>query len=251
MAYTRVKSEKEIAAMRRSGKILSDILNQLCSKVDVGVSGADIDKLARQLVSEAGVTATCLGYEGFPSAICVSVNDAVVHGIPDDTPFKDGDIVSLDFCVTADGMITDAARTVLVGSDHPESHKILLRQTDVALQSGISVIKDGIRVGDIAASVQKELDKARLGIVRDLVGHGVGHEMHEEPNIPNYGHEHSGPVLRAGMTIAVEPMATLGDYKVFLDRDGWTIRSVDGSKAAHFEDTVLITSDGYEVLTRV
>jgi methionyl aminopeptidase len=250
MALTRVKTAKEIEAMRRSGKILEHVLTELSKKVVIGETGKGIDAYARKLVADAGGKPTILGYQGFPASICVSVNDAVVHGIPDEIPFKDGDIVSLDFCVTFDGMITDAARTILVGTSHPQAHKVLLRQTDAALQAGIAELKDGVSVGTIAASIQKELDKAQLGIVRDLVGHGVGHEMHEDPNIPNYGHRDSGPVLKAGMTIAIEPMATLGMHQVFVDDDGWTIRTRDGSMAAHFEDTVLITPVGYEVLTR-
>ena len=250
MAYTKIKTAREIEAMRRSGQILSDVLQALTAKTVAGESGASLDAYARKLVKEAGAKPTILGYQGFPASICISVNDAVVHGIPDNVPFKDGDIVSLDFCVTYDGMITDAARTVLVGTSHPEAHKLLVRQTDVALQAGIAELKGGVRVGDVANAIQKELDKANLGVVRDLVGHGVGHEMHEDPNIPNYGHAQSGPKLEAGMTIAIEPMATLGGYAVFVDTDGWTIRTRDGSLSAHFEDTVLVTPVGYEVLTR-
>ncbi len=250
MAYTRVKTKSELEAMRKSGKILAEILEEMCDMTKVGVTGVQLDAFARQQIQRRGVSGPFLGYGGFPAVVCVSVNDAVVHGIPTDIPFKDGDIVSLDFGIKFKGMITDAARTVLVGA-HPESHKLLVQQTLQSLDAGILELKDGVNVGTIAAAIQKQLDKAKLGIVRDLVGHGVGHELHEDPNIPNYGHANSGPVLSAGMTIAIEPMATLGDYAVFVDSDKWTIRTRDGSMAAHFEDTVLITDHGAEILTRL
>lgn len=182
--------------------------------------------------------------------MCISVNNEVVHGIPGQYVIKDGDIVSMDFGVKHNGMITDAARTIIVGNANKAKHT-LVDATLASLDAGIAVVKDGVRVGDISAAIQEVLADNGLGIVRDLVGHGVGHQLHEDPNIPNYGKSGTGPALKAGMTIAIEPMATLGAYKVFTADDGWTITTSDGSLAGHFEDTVLITDTGYEILTRL
>jgi methionyl aminopeptidase len=190
--------------------------------------------------------------QDFPASICISLNDAVVHGIPDDKPFKDGDIIGFDFGVNYKGMITDAARTFVVGGTaRTKREQELVAVTLQSLDAGINVVKAGMRTGDIGAAVQAVLEKASLGVVRELVGHGVGHDLHEPPEVPNYGFRGTGALLRAGMTIAIEPMATLGEWRVVIDPDGWTIRTRDGSHAAHFEDTILITDDGCEVLTRI
>jgi methionyl aminopeptidase len=182
--------------------------------------------------------------------LCVSVNDEVIHGIPRaNHVVKDGDIVSIDFGVNYHGMITDAARTFVVGNTN-SANKLLIEKTEQALLAGIGVVKNNTRVGDVGAEIEQVLSAAKLGIVKDYVGHGVGHELHEEPNIPNYGRKGTGPKLESGMTIAIEPMATLGTDRVSIDTDGWTVRSTDGSMAAHFEDTVLVTDDGFEILTR-
>jgi methionyl aminopeptidase len=177
------------------------------------------------------------------------VNDAVVHGIPNDTPFVEGDLVSFDFGVTFDGMITDSAFSMFIGDAPSADAKRLLEKTEQSMYAGIDVLKNGVRVGDIAASIERVLKREKFGIVRELVGHGVGHSVHEDPNIPNYGIAGTGPKLSAGMTIAIEPMATLGTHAIILDEDGWTIRTYDGSLAAHFEHTILITNGGYEILT--
>lgn len=247
--FTRVKTPAEITYMRESGHILAAILKQLPAIVVPGITGLEVADFCKKELKACGATAPFLGYGGFPDVICISPNDVVVHGIPNATPFKDGDIVGFDFGVKYNGMITDSAFSMVVGGS-TKSKKRLLKETERSLYAGIEQIKDGVRSGDIAAAIQKVLDGAGLGIVRDLVGHGVGHAVHEDPNIPNYGAAGTGPVLKAGMTIAVEPMATLGDYHVLLDKkDGWTVRTADGSLAAHFEHTVLITLDGYEILT--
>jgi len=246
--FTRVKTAEEIVSMRESGKMLAEILKKVSAMVEPGVSGIDVSVLAKKELKAYGASAPFLGYQGYPDVICISPNDVVVHGIPDARPFNDGDVVGFDFGVQYRGMITDSAFTAVVGSS-TKTKKRLLKETERSLYAGIEQVRDGVRTGDIAAAVQKILQTAQLGIVRDLVGHGVGHQVHEEPNIPNYGMAGTGSVLKAGMTIAIEPMATLGDYRVKMDRDGWTIRTSDGSLAAHFEHTVLITPDGYEVLT--
>lgn len=253
----RPKNADEIEAIRKSGSMLRRVLELIEHSLKPGLTGIEIDMMARQELKKMGGKPAFLGVPAgpgvpdFPASICISVNDAVVHGIPNDTPFKEGDIVGFDFGVTYRGMITDAARTFIVGGKaKSKQDEALVNNTKRSLDEGINVIKNGVRTGDIGAAVQKVLDENGLGIVRELVGHGVGHELHEAPEIPNYGFKGMGSVLKTGMTIAVEPMATLGDWRVVVDPDGWTIRTRDGSKSAHFEDTLLVTEDGVEILTR-
>lgn len=248
-SFTRVKTEVEIDSMRQAGQILAKVLQHVKNQTTPGQSTKDLADLAANKLKELGGKPSFLGYNGFPDVLCVSINDEVVHGIPSkDKILKTGDVVSIDFGVTINGMITDAAISYCIGVPEPKVQRLIV-ETERSLMAGIDVLKDGVRVGDIAAAVQQVLKTNNLGIVRDLVGHGVGHVLHEEPNIPNYGHAGSGPVFKAGMTIAIEPMATLGDWRVSMDRDGWTIRTADRSLAAHFEHTVLITERGYEILT--
>lgn len=247
----RPKTEQEIELMRKGGQKLAKILNDLSGLVTPDSTGKDIAKAALAQVKSAGLQPILVGYEGFPDAICISVNDAVVHGIPTSTKFKEGDVVKLDLTVAYRGMVVDSALTMVAGNNSLAGDvKRLLEGTQRALSVGIDAIKgDGTRVGDIAFAVQNVLDKNKLGIVRDLVGHGVGYDVHEEPNIPNYGVRGTGPALMSGMTIAIEPMATLGDWQVDFLKDGWTVATHDGSLSAHFEHTVLITDDGAEILT--
>jgi methionyl aminopeptidase len=221
-------------------------------RVMPGMTTKDLAEIAKTELRSTGGLPSFLGFQGFPDVICISINDEVVHGIPSHLKVvNEGDIITFDFGVTFRSMITDAAITTIVGKPLKQSHVKLLRDTKASLMAGIDVLHSGITTGDIGAAVQKVLDAGKYGIVRDLVGHGVGHYVHETPNIPNYGHKGSGPSLSAGMTIAIEPMATLGDYRVTLGDDNWTFRSSDGSYSAHFEHTVLITDDGYEILTKV
>ncbi|HWZ65401.1 MAG TPA: type I methionyl aminopeptidase [Patescibacteria group bacterium] len=247
--FTRVKTNQETKAIRTSGKILADILKNTHSMVVPGMNGKDVSAFVVRELKGQGVKPSFLGYNGFPDVICISVNDAVVHGIPNAEAFKEGDIISFDCGVTFDGMVTDSAFSMIVGQTENKDTIRLLDTTERSMYAGIETLRDGVRVGDISSAVQLVLDAGKLGIVRELVGHGVGHNLHEEPDIPNYGHKNTGPKLKAGMTIAIEPMATLGDYHVKLDDDGWTFRTVDGGLAAHFEHTILITRDGYEILT--
>lgn len=239
--------------MRRSGRILAAVLDKTSKHIAAGITTKALADIAAAELKALGGKPVFLGYGGtpaFPDVICISVNDEVVHGIPRaDHVLQAGDIVSLDFGVNYEGMITDAARTYIVG-DASEQAKKLVKNTEAAMYAGIDVLRDGVRVGDIGSAVQKVLVAGGYGIVRDLVGHGVGHSLHEEPDIPNYGFAGSGPVLKAGMTIAIEPMATLGTHAVTVDEDEWTIRTADGSLAAHFENTILITDRGYEILTQ-
>lgn len=250
--YTRIKNPREIEAMRTSGKMLATVLDTLKKQIGPGMTTKDLDRIAAETLKGLGGEPAFLGYHGFPGVLCVSVNDEVVHGIPrEDVILQDGDIVGLDFGVRYEGMTTDAAISVIVGSTNNTKLKELLRDTEASLLAGIQQVRDGVHTGAIGAAIQAVLDKKHYGIVRDLVGHGVGHELHEEPNIPNYGKPGKGPVLRTGMTIAIEPMATLGGHDVMIDDDHWTIRTRDGSLAAHFEHTVLITEDGAEILTEL
>lgn len=246
--FTRVKTPEEIVNMRESGRMLADILRKVRAMVEPGVTGLDVSELCKKELKAFGATAPFLGYMGYPDVICISPNDAIVHGIPNARPFQDGDLVGFDFGVKFNGMITDSAFSMVVGTS-TKTQKKLLKETERSMYAGIEHIKNGVRVGDIAAAIQKVLDAGGYGIIRDMVGHGVGHHVHEDPNIPNYGTPGTGPTLKSGMTIAIEPMATLGDWRVKMDADGWTIRTADGSLAAHFEHTVLITDDGYEILT--
>lgn len=247
---TRIKTDTEIVAMRESGRMLAQVLKLLRRKVAPGLNTKALADAATTELKALGGQPAFLGYQGFPDVLCVSLNDEVVHGIPRaDRIISEGDIVSLDFGVNYKGMITDAATSLIAGKPSASKYAQLVKVTEQSLQAGIDACQNGGRTGDIGAAVQAVLDKHAYGIVRDLVGHGVGHHLHEEPNIPNYGLAGSGELLKAGMTIAIEPMATLGSYDVYLASDGWTVRTVDHSWAAHFEHTVLITDQGAEILT--
>jgi len=248
---TKIKTPSELAAMREAGGMLAQVLELLERELQPGQSTQDLADLAAKELEKLGGQPSFKGYQGFPDVICISVNDEVVHGIPNrERIIQDGDIVSLDFGVTLRGMITDSAITVIAGRPKQKGHIELVKNTAEALNIGIAQLHDQVRTGDIGAAIERFLTSKRYGIVRDLVGHGVGHELHEDPNIPNYGRPNTGPWLQAGMTIAIEPMVTLGTDHVYLMPDGWTIKTADGSMAAHFEHTILITEDGAEILTR-
>lgn len=247
---TDIRTQREIRAMRESGRMLATVLDIVAKEVAAGVPTKYLaDRAAAELRSLGGKP-SFLGHYGFPDVICVSINDEIVHGMPNSKRFlNEGDIVSLDFGVTCDGMITDGAISVIVGRPRESRHVTLVESTRRALSAGLSVVSDGVRTGDIGDAIESSLKPHRYGIPRDLVGHGVGHQLWEDPNIPNYGRKNTGPWLRAGMTIAVEPMVTLGRAEICTAEDGWTVKTADGSWAAHFEHTVLILPDGVEVLT--
>jgi methionyl aminopeptidase len=249
---TRVKTSSEIAAMRDSGRMLATVLDILSKQVSVGMSTKDLANIAATELKSLGGTAPFLGYQGFPDVLCTSINQEVVHGIPSvNRILQNGDILSLDFGVLYKGMITDAAISLIVGKPLSQKHMDLVKYTKESLLSGIAVVRDGVRTGDIGAAVEAELNKHHYGIVRDLVGHGVGHKLHEDPNIPNYGRANTGVGLKKHMTIAIEPMVTLGGDRVFIANDGWTVQTWDDSWAAHFEHTVLIKDNEAEILTVV
>lgn len=249
---TKIKTQAEIKAMRDSGRMLASVLAVLKREVQVGMSTKDLANLAAAELKILGGQPSFLGYQGFPDVICISLNQEVVHGIPSpDRIIGEGDLVGLDFGVTYQGMITDSAISLIVGKPKQKGHVDLVKNTEAALTVGIAAVHDQVRTGDIGHAIEKFLKHHRYGIVRDLVGHGVGHQLHEDPNIPNYGRANTGPWLSAGMTIAIEPMVTLGTDRVAVAEDGWTICTADKSWAAHFEHTVLITEDGAEILTEL
>ncbi len=248
--FTKVKTEQEIKDIRVSGQMLATVLQKLKKDLQVGMTTKDLANIAASELKKLGGKPAFLGYGGFPDVICISRNEEVVHGIPGNDLINNGDLVSLDFGVNYGGMITDSAITVIAGESTGQKRK-LLKGTEEALLAGISVVKDGVKTGDIGAAVEKVMLQYGFGIVRDLVGHGVGHEVHEEPDIPNYGVAGTGKKLSKGMTIAIEPMSTLGSERVVMDSDGWTISTYDKSLSAHFEHTILILEDSAEILTLV
>ncbi len=246
------KTEAEINAMREGGRILAEILNGVRAIAKPGVSEKEVDAWVEAEIKARGAIATYKTNEvNFPAAICISTNDQIVHSIPTDYVFQTGDVVGFDLVIEYKGMKTDSAFTMVIGDAPSSAQKHLLRATEQSLYAGIDAIKGPVRVGDISAAIEAVLQSAKLGIIRELVGHGVGHEMHEAPEVPNYGRKGTGPLLSPGDTIAIEPMATLGGEKIVQESDGWTLSTRDGSLAAHFEHTVLITEDGAEVLTQL
>ncbi len=250
-----IKTPTDIENMRHSGRILAQVLKLMQKESVVGVTPRHISAIAKKELVRLGGEAAFLGYGGsvspFPDIVCISVNDQVQHSIPSDRPFEDGDVVNFDFGVRFKGMITDAGITVCIGNKPSADAARLIKGTKQALEDALKVVRHGRRVGDISATIERTLRKYKLGIVRELVGHGVGYELHEEPEIPNYGRAGSGPVLKAGMTIAIEPITTLGDAAIVEEKDGWTLRTRDGSWSAQFEHTVLVTPTGCEILTQV
>jgi methionyl aminopeptidase len=248
----RAKTPADLENMRAGGKLLAKILRDLSGKVKPGVTPKELAADAEQQIKKHGMQPVVQGYEGFPDVICISVNEAIVHGIPANQPIRQGDIVKLDLTLGYKGMINDSAVSVIAGGYGSAGVARLVEGTKAALDAGIAAIKgEGTRVGDISQAVQDKLEEHNLGVIRELVGHGVGYQIHEAPNIPNYGVAGTGPVLHQGMTIAIEPMACLGDWHIAVAKDKKTIVMKDGSLGAHFEHTVLITEDACEILTQV
>lgn len=246
------KTSAQIEAMREGGAILARIFDGLKQRVHVGVSELELDAWVAREIKAHGAVATYKTKEvNFPGVICISTNDQVVHGVPTDYALEKGDVVSFDLVITYKAMKTDAAFTMVVDEKPAGAKKHLLSFTERSLYAGIDAIKGSVYTGDIGAAVERVLTEGRLGIIRELVGHGVGQEMHMPPEIPNYGAKGTGVLLRPGDTVAIEPMATLGGEKIITEDDAWTIATRDGSLAAHFEHTVLITENGAEILTRL
>lgn len=245
-----LKSPKEIETMARAGRIVGATLDLMRRSVRPGISTGELDAIAEKFIrSHPGAVPSFKGLYGFPKTLCVSINEEIVHGIPSKKRvLREGSIVSVDVGVCVDGFHADAATTIPVGEIAPEAER-LLAATEEALAAGIAQAQVGNHIGDIGHAVQTVAEAAGFGVVRELVGHGVGQRMHEDPQVPNHGQPHRGPKLQAGMTIAIEPMITMGDYTTRTLDDRWTVVTADGSLAAHFEHTVAITKDGPKVLT--
>jgi methionyl aminopeptidase len=242
------KSPDEIKKMREAGRIVAEVLEIMEERVRPGVTTEELDRLAEEYIRSRGGVPSFLGYQGFPRSICTSVNDVVVHGIPDGTPLREGDIVGIDVGVILDGYHADAARTYAVG-EVGERAKRLMEVTKRALEAGIEACRPGNRLGDVSHSIERVVKEGGFSVVVQFVGHGIGRDMHEEPQVPNFGPPGRGPLLEPGMTFALEPMVNEGGYEVYVDRDGWTVRTVDGKLSAHYEHTVAVTEEGPLVLT--
>ena len=248
MAVT-IKSEREIQLMREAGKILAKVHEELAQEVKAGMTSYQIDKICEEIIRGYGCIPSFLGYEGYPGSVCISINDEVVHGLPSkDKIIRDGDIVSLDTGVIYKGYQSDAARTIAIGEISKEAQQLI----DVTKQSffeGIKQAKAGNHLFDISAAIDDYVSGFGYGIVQDLVGHGIGTELHEDPQIPNYAQKRRGVRLQAGMTLAIEPMINAGTWQVRFLRDGWTVVTKDGSLSAHYENTILVTDGEPEILT--
>lgn len=244
-----IKSPREIEFMKIAGEIVGNTHHYLEKYIKPGITTKELDRLAEEFIIKSGATPSFKNLYGFPGSICISINEEVVHGIPGTRKLKNGDIVTLDIGACYKGYHGDSAWTYAVGSISEEKAE-LMKQTEEALFKGLSVIKEGAHIGDIGAAVEEYALKHHLGVVKELTGHGIGSSVHEDPDIPNYGKKGSGPVLKEGMTIAVEPMLNLGTADVFMLDDDWTIITADERPSAHYEHTVLVTKDGYTILTK-
>ena len=245
-----IKSEREIELMREAGRILAKVHEELGKELKAGMSTKEIDRICEQLIRGYGCIPSFLNYEGFPASVCVSINDEVVHGIPNKHRYiQEGDIVSLDTGVIWKGYQSDAARTHMIGEVTPQARK-LVEVTEQSFFEGIKYAKAGNHLNDVSSAIQAYAESFGFGVVRDLVGHGIGTEMHEAPEIPNFATRRKGIKLVAGMTLAIEPMITAGRYDVVWDNDdGWTVTTEDGSLASHYENTILITDGEPEILS--
>ena len=243
-----LKSRDEIRIMREAGRIVAETLQLLVERLRPGLIKKELDEIVRKEFRKRGVTPTFLGYFGYPATVCVSINDEIVHGIPGDREIQDGDIVSIDLGCTHKGFVADAAVTVGVGNVSPDGQR-LIEVTRESLRRGIAAARAGARIGEIGHAIQTYVEPQGFSVVREYVGHGVGRQMHEDPQVPNYGSPGSGPVLQAGMVIAIEPMVNTGDWRTKRDSDDWTVRTLDGGLSAHFEHTLAVTEGDPEVLT--
>lgn len=242
------KTQADYDGMRAAGKVVKAALDAAEKCVRAGVTTLEIDAVVEQTIRSMGATPSSKGFHGYPNASCISVNDVVVHGIPSLNVVKDGDIVSVDITALLNGYQSDAARTFLVGNV-TERDRALVAAAKGAFELAMEYAVAGNRVGDVSATVQMFCEFNGYGVVRDLTGHGIGHGMHEPPEVPNFGKRHTGAPLKAGLCLAVEPMITAGGWRVKIDRDGWTVRTSDGSRAAHYENTIIVTDGAPEILT--
>ncbi len=245
----KIKTDAEIALMRESGKLTRDVLDHIASKIRVGMTTKQIDEIAYEYITSYGAYPSFLGYSGYPASTCISIDDMVVHGIPsDDIVIKEGQIVSVDVGVEYNGWQGDAARTFMIGEVSEEKKK-LVKVTEECFFEAIKNLRDGTPLGDIGFNVQTHAEKNGFSVVKALVGHGIGRDMHEDPSVPNYGKKGTGIRLKKGMTIAIEPMINVGTFQVDFMSDGWGVRTKDRKPSAHYENTVAITDNGVEILT--
>ena len=243
-----IKSEREIELLRIAGNIVHETREYLIPFIKEGITTKELDNLAEEFILSRGATPSFKGLNDFPASICTSINQEVVHGIPSKRKLRNGDIISIDIGACYKGYHGDSAWTFAVGEISP-AKQALMEHTKESLFKGLEQVKPGNRIGDISHAIEKHAKKYNLGVVRELVGHGVGTSVHEEPDVPNYGEPNRGPVLKEGMVLAIEPMLTLGRRDICILDDEWTIETIDNSPAAHFEHTVLVTHDGVEILT--
>lgn len=245
-----IKSSRELDLMRRAGKATAVVLEKLAKSVRAGMKTSELDEIANEEAKKIGGKPSFKGYNGFPSSVCVSINNEIVHGIPGEKVIQEGDIVSLDFGLKMGGFQGDTAVTVGVGKMAPEALK-LIEVTRNALQAGIDMAKSGNRLGDISAAIQEHVESRGYAVIREYTGHGIGRDMHEDPQIPNFGRAGTGLLLKKGMTLAIEPMVTSGGWLTRVGSDHWVVYTADGSMAAHFEHTIAINDGGAEILTAV
>ncbi len=245
---TAIKTNNEISLMKKSGSILKLVRQSLMAAAKPGITPLELDKISHKIILENNAKPSFLGYGGFPATICSSVNEVLVHGIPNNTPLQEGDIISIDMGVCYQGYHSDSAFTIAIGTISNEAKK-LIAVTKQALDVGLSVVKDNIRTGDIGYAIQRFVEARGYHLPKDYTGHGIGLELHEEPYIPNWGSKGTGPLLKAGMTIAIEPMVQIGTDQTETMKDNWTVKSLNRKITAHFEHTLLVTKDGYELIT--
>ncbi len=243
-----ISSEKDLIKLKAGGKILSAVLQTVSGSARIGVSTCELDELASKTIKQLGARPSFLDYQGYPATLCTSVNEQLVHGLPGNYKLKNGDILGIDCGIWYEGFCTDMALTIGIGNISQEDKK-LINITKESLQVGLNQVKAGKKVGDYGAAVQNYVEKNGFAVIRGLVGHGVGLEVHEEPRIPNFGRANEGKLFTKGMVLALEPMVALGSYQVETLSDGWTIVMTDGSNSAHFELTVMVTNNGYELIT--
>lgn len=244
-----IKTDEEIKLMRQAGRIVAEILEIMSEQIKPGLATKELDIIAERELKKRNATSSFKGYRGFPANVCVAINDEIVHGIPGKRVLREGDIISMDFGAIFQGLQGDAATTVAVGQVSPEA-KELMEVTTGALEAGINAAQDGARLGDVSAAIQGFAESRGFSVVREYTGHGIGRDMHEEPQIPNFGLPNSGPVLKRGMVLAIEPMVNRGGWRTRLSDDNWTVLTADGSLSAHFEHTIAITDGEPEVLTK-
>ena len=245
----KIKSLHEIQKMRAAGRIVAEVFEIIKPHIVSGITTMELDKIAAEHIKKSGAVCSFYNYSGYPGHVCISVNDEVIHGIPSKRVLRDGDIVSVDVGACIEGYHGDAARTFAVGEISPEAKK-LIDVTEQSFFAGIEFAKPGFRLGDVSANIQKVVEENGFSVVRDFIGHGIGSALHEDPEVPNFGTAGRGPRLIPGMTIAVEPMVNVGTYKVNTLSDDWTVVTADGKLSAHYENTILITNDGAEILTK-